>query len=77
MKERADKLDYWTAREKNILEKNELLLRQRSLWVNESEMQKKADEAFQDSLGFESVTCRNEWTNWSPRQRRKFSVRKL
>lgn len=46
MKERAEKLEYWRMREKKFeekkKEKNELLRRQSSLWVYESEIEKKA-----------------------------------
>ncbi|KAI3470000.1 hypothetical protein Pfo_026663 [Paulownia fortunei] len=54
MKERADKLEYWRMREKNIEEKktgkNELMRRQSSLWVDESEIEKKTLEAILDSV---------------------------
>ncbi|PIN19079.1 hypothetical protein CDL12_08248 [Handroanthus impetiginosus] len=48
MKERADKLEYWRMREKNIeekkKEKKELIRRQSSLWIDESEVVKAAVE---------------------------------
>ncbi|KAL8485175.1 hypothetical protein ACS0TY_027465 [Phlomoides rotata] len=46
IKERAEKLEYWRMRERKFEEKkeekNELLRRQSSLWVYESEIEKKA-----------------------------------
>ncbi|EYU31453.1 hypothetical protein ABFS82_07G067200 [Erythranthe guttata] len=54
MKEREDKLEYWRMREKNIQkkkkDKNELLRKQSSLWVDVSELDKKINEVFLDTV---------------------------
>lgn len=52
MKERAEKLENWRMKEKmrleNTKEKNELLRRQSSMWVDEPELEKKILEAIVD-----------------------------
>lgn len=54
LKERTEKLEYWRKREKLMLEKkkkkNELLRRQSSVWIDESEMEKKILEATVDTI---------------------------
>ena len=54
MKERAEKLEYWRMREKKFeekkTEKNDLLRRQSSLWIDESEIEKKTMEALYDDF---------------------------
>ncbi|KAK6122808.1 hypothetical protein DH2020_043451 [Rehmannia glutinosa] len=62
-KERAEKLEYWRMREKKIeekkKEKNELLRRQSSLWVDESELDKKVFEAVVDTTPLEHFRLQN------------------
>ncbi|XP_022852691.1 PH domain-containing protein DDB_G0287875-like [Olea europaea var. sylvestris] len=54
MTERAEKLEYWRIRQMKIeekkKEKKELLHRQSSLWVDESELEKKTLEAIVDTI---------------------------
>lgn len=54
MKERAEKLEYWRVRQMKIKEqkkaKKELLHRQSSIWVDESELEKKTLEAIVDTI---------------------------
>ncbi|XP_055811212.1 protein PXR1 [Solanum dulcamara] len=54
LKERQEKLEYWRMREKNFSkkkkEKNDLLRRQSSIWIDEKELEKKALEAIVDSI---------------------------
>ncbi|GER56818.1 regulator of chromosome condensation family protein [Striga asiatica] len=54
MKERGEKLEYWRMREKTVEEKkkerSELLRRKSSLWVDESELEKKIFEAVVDDI---------------------------
>lgn len=54
LKERTEKLEYWRKREKLMLEKkekkNEILRRQSSVWIDESEMEKKTVEAIVDAI---------------------------
>ncbi|PIA37213.1 hypothetical protein AQUCO_03000064v1 [Aquilegia coerulea] len=56
MKERAEKLEYWKMREKQVeekkKEKKELLRRKSSKWISETELQKKTLEAFVDTARF-------------------------
>lgn len=53
LKERAEKLENWKMKEKmreeKKKEKNELLRRQSSLWINEPELEKKVLEAIVDT----------------------------
>ncbi|KAF5177375.1 stress response NST1-like protein [Thalictrum thalictroides] len=53
LKERAEKLEYWRMREKQVEEKKkakkEVLLRKSSIWISENEVEKKALEAFVDN----------------------------
>ncbi|KAL2484148.1 hypothetical protein Fot_45592 [Forsythia ovata] len=53
MKEKAEKLEYWRMREMKVeekkKEKKELLHRQSSIWVDESELEKKTLEAIVDT----------------------------
>ncbi|KAL2484167.1 hypothetical protein Fot_45611 [Forsythia ovata] len=53
MKEKAEKLEYWRMREMKVSEKKkekkELLHRQSSIWVDESELEKKTLEAIVDT----------------------------
>lgn len=53
LKERAEKLEYWRMREKRIeekkKEKNELLCRQSSVWIEETELEKRILEAIVDT----------------------------
>lgn len=53
LKERAEKLENWKMKEKmreeKKKEKNELLRRQSSLWINEPELEKKILEAIVDT----------------------------
>ncbi|KAL2500366.1 hypothetical protein Fot_34214 [Forsythia ovata] len=53
MKERVEKLEYWRMREMKVeekkKEKKELLHRQSSIWVDESELEKKTLEAIVDT----------------------------
>lgn len=53
LKERAEKLEYHKMREKKIMEKkkekNELLRRQSSIWIDEVELEKKISNAILDS----------------------------
>ncbi|KAM7491569.1 hypothetical protein LguiA_034490 [Lonicera macranthoides] len=53
LKERADKLDYWRMKEKQVeektKEKNELLRRQSSMWIDENELEKKIVDAIDDT----------------------------
>ena len=52
LKERAEKLEYWRMRtkqvEEKVEEKNELLRRQSSVWINEADLEKKILEAIVD-----------------------------
>ncbi|CAI9762795.1 unnamed protein product [Fraxinus pennsylvanica] len=54
VKERAEKLEYWRVRQTKIeekkKEKKELLHRQSSIWVDESELEKKTLEAIVDTI---------------------------
>ncbi|KAL3634396.1 hypothetical protein CASFOL_021450 [Castilleja foliolosa] len=63
MKERAEKLEYWRMREKKInekkKEKKELLHRQSSIWVEESELEKKIFEAVVDTTPLEQFQQQN------------------
>ncbi|GFP80681.1 hypothetical protein PHJA_000211400 [Phtheirospermum japonicum] len=63
MKERAEKLEYWRMREKKIeekkKEKNELLHRQSSIWVDESYLEKKVFEAVVDTASLENFGQQN------------------
>lgn len=59
MKERADKLEYWRMREKKIAEakeeKKQLLRRQSSKWLDESDVVKKTMDIMfdnRDNVGF-------------------------
>ncbi|KAL6503594.1 hypothetical protein OROGR_025517 [Orobanche gracilis] len=54
MREKAEKLEYWRTREKKIeekkKEKNELLRRQSSLWVDERDLEKKIENDVVDNI---------------------------
>ncbi|KAH0670209.1 hypothetical protein KY290_025626 [Solanum tuberosum] len=54
LKERQEKLEYWRMREKNFSkkknEKNDLLQRQSSMWIDEKELEKKTLEAIVDTV---------------------------
>ncbi|XP_059315738.1 stress response protein NST1-like [Lycium ferocissimum] len=54
LKERQGKLEYWRMREKNFSEKKkekqDLLRRQSSMWIDEKELEKKALEAIVDTI---------------------------
>ncbi|KAL7081417.1 hypothetical protein ACP275_14G038200 [Erythranthe tilingii] len=62
-KERAEKLEYWRIREKKIeekkKEKNELVRRQSSLWVDESELVNKALSSIVQSTKLEHFDLKN------------------
>lgn len=53
LKERTQKLEYWRMKEKHIeekrKEKNELLRRKSSMWVNEADLEEKILEALVDT----------------------------
>lgn len=53
LKERTEKLEYWRMKENKIEEKkkdkNELVRRQSSMWINEPELEKKILEAIVDT----------------------------
>ncbi|RWR93713.1 hypothetical protein CKAN_02298100 [Cinnamomum micranthum f. kanehirae] len=53
LKERSEKLEFWKAREAMMeqkrSDKNELLRRQSSMWVDEEDLEKKIVEAFTDT----------------------------
>lgn len=54
LKERQEKLEYWRMREENFSkkkkEKNDLLRRQSSMWIDEKELEKKTLEAIVDTV---------------------------
>lgn len=54
LKERAEKLEYHKKREQKFMEKkkekNELLRRQSSIWIDENELEKKINDAITDSI---------------------------